>query len=54
MVTETDYITGKWEVGLSSVTHVNLFWVKDLNWGKCHLYGRDGWPLGLIKPPNAQ
>ena len=38
----------------SPVTHMNLFWVKDLSLGKSHLYGRHGWPLDLTKCPNTQ
>lgn len=35
MVTEMDSVTGIWEVGPSPVTHMNLFWIKDLRLGKC-------------------
>lgn len=54
MVTEMDFVTGIWEVGLSPVTHMNLFWVKDLRLGKCHLYKKYGWHLGLINFRNTQ
>lgn len=54
MVTEMDYITGTWEVGPSSVIHMNLFGVKDLSLGNHHLYGRHGWLLGLIKSPDTR
>lgn len=30
MVTEVDYIIDIWEVGLSPMTHMKLFWVKNL------------------------
>ena len=46
------FVTGIGEVGLSSVTHMNLFWVKDLSLGRSHLYGRHGWPLDLTKSPH--
>lgn len=48
------FVTGIGEVGLSSVTHMNLFWVKDLSLGRSHLYGRHGWPLDLTKSPHTQ
>lgn len=54
IVTEVDYIIGIWEVGLSPVTHMKLFWVKNLRLGKCPLFERHGCLLGLINSPNPQ
>ena len=50
MVTEMDYVTGIGEVGLSSVTHMNLFWVKDLNLGKVICMGGMGGPWISLSP----